>query len=106
MSLTIGNGWTKTKEAKEGQKQGDIYISFVLDDTLTELIPQLKNCGLIANYVPNDQRKSDKSPTWVLKLYARNNSTSDKKTDESEKVIKGDIQEYAEEEINPDEIPF
>lgn len=104
MSLTVGNGWSKTKEAKEGQKQGDIYISFVLDDTICELIPQLKNCGLIANYIPESERKTTKSPGWVLKLYARNNSAD--KSNEAEKILKNDVQEYAEDEINPDYIPF
>lgn len=79
--MQIGSGWT-TKE-KDG-------ISFVLDEAITEVFPQMKEIRFVAKLIPKEQRKTDKSPNWrLLAFKAEENvttSSSAKETDENQEM--------------------
>ncbi len=60
--MNIGSAWAKTSD------KGTKFSSVALDETFLELCPQLKNCTLTLFYVKEEDRKSDKSPTYQLVL--------------------------------------
>ena len=60
--MNIGSAWAKTSE------KGTRFLSVALDETIFELYLQLKNCTLTLFYVKEEDRKSDKSPTYQLVL--------------------------------------
>lgn len=100
--MEIGKGWTKTKEQTK-----ETYISCVFDDTFLELCPSLKNCGLILRHISPDDRKTDKSPHWTVRLYAKQENKQPN-TQATEEAIKAEaiteqnqveVIEYGEEEI-------
>ena len=101
--MEIGKGWTKTKEQTK-----ETYISCVFDDTFLELCPNLKNCGLILRHIAPSDRKSEKSPHWTVRLFAKQEQTKADTTN-AEETIKAeaiadtenqvDVIEFSEEEI-------
>lgn len=80
--MRIGSAWTKQTENNEA------YVSISLDDVITELYPELKNCFINLWYVPKEERKNENSPTWSVNISVKRENKSQKK------------------EIREDEIPF
>lgn len=60
--MNIGSAWAKVSE------KGTRFLSIALDEAILELYPQLKNCTITAFYIKEEDRKSDKSPTYQLVL--------------------------------------
>ncbi len=60
MSTRIGCGWTKST------KDGATYMSFSLNEEITQLFPQLKGMNLTAFHIPQTERKNENSPGWSL----------------------------------------
>lgn len=64
MSILIGYGKTKNR-----QDNNQTYISGFFTDDFLSLCPQLKDFRLILNYIPEEKRKSEKSPSWSVEIY-------------------------------------
>lgn len=58
--MNIGNAWAKVSE------KGTKFLSVALDEVILELCPQLKDLSITAFYIKEEDRKSDKSPTYKL----------------------------------------
>lgn len=82
--MKIGNIWNKIS------KNDNRFLSFSLDEAFLALYPQFKSLSLVAFYIPEKERKSDKSPSYSLHLVLKENKTKE------ENVV-----EFAE-----DDIPF
>ena len=63
MSIDAGIAWSKTNEKKE------TYISGPRSDDLKAICPQLANFNFILRHIPNEKRKSDKSPHWNMSFF-------------------------------------
>lgn len=91
--MQIGAGFTKT--TKESNRT---YISIVLNKELEIINPNLskllENCFISLYFVPEDERKSDKSPSWIVDI------------SEKEKTLKKDKNQIENEIIGEKEIPF
>lgn len=61
--MQIGSGFSGQTEKEKKQ-----YISLTFDKGLLALCPFLKNVKLTLWYVPQDERKSEKSPGWRLSM--------------------------------------
>lgn len=61
--LKIGGVWGRI--AKHTDKR---YLSIGLDAGFLKLVPQLKDCSLIAFYTKETDKKSDKAPDYELFL--------------------------------------
>lgn len=62
-SMNVGSGFSGMTEKEKKQ-----YISIALDKGIVALFPILKNVKLTLWYVPKEERKSEKSPSWRLSL--------------------------------------
>lgn len=69
--MKIGNIWNKIS------KNDNKFLSFSLDEAFLELYPQFKSLSLVAFYIPEEERKSDKSPSYTLHLMSRKNKTEE-----------------------------
>ena len=91
--MQIGAGFTKT--TKESNRT---YISIVLNKELGIINPNLykllENCFISLYFVPEDERKNDKSPSWIVDI------------SEKEKTVKKDKNQIENEIIGEREIPF
>ena len=61
--MNIGSGFSGQTEREKKQ-----YISISFDKGVLALCPILKNIKLTLWYVPKEERKSEKSPSWRLSL--------------------------------------
>lgn len=59
--MQIGNAWKSVSE--DGQKK---WIGIKLDDVFLTLYPQLKDLSIKMWLIPEDERKKENSPHWVL----------------------------------------
>lgn len=67
MSINLGNGFSgKTEEGKQ-------YITLALDESILALFPLLSMVTIKLWYVPQDERRSEKSPGWRLVLAIKKN---------------------------------
>lgn len=69
--MKIGNIWNKTSE------NNNRFLSFSLDEAFLALYPQFKSLSLVAFYIPEKERKSDKSPSYSLHLVIKENKTKE-----------------------------
>lgn len=77
--MKIGSAWTKqTKE------DGRTFISTSLDEAFLELCPQLKGLNLTLSYIDAKDRKSDKSPGWIINLTKSKQQTQGTTSNEAE----------------------
>lgn len=60
----MGYGKTKTR-----QDNNETYISGFFTDEFLSLCPQLKDFRIILNFIPEEKRKSEKSPSWAIEIY-------------------------------------
>lgn len=102
--MDIGSGWTKKSE------KGNIFISVSLDETVLELVPQLKNCRVLLTHIPEDKRKTDKSPVWRVCLVGATKKTETKQAEaqvtQEAQTAQATQQTSNDELISEDEIPF
>lgn len=81
--MKIGGAWTRTSE-----KTKKTFIAVVFDKEFLELCPQLKECGMMLNYVSPEERTSDKAPGWTVNLIKNNDSYSKRQeVSEAEQAI-------------------
>lgn len=77
MSILIGYGKTKNKE--DG---GQTYISGFFTEEFLMLCPQLRDFRLILNYIPEEKRRTEKSPSWAIEIYKPQDTSTQEKTSE------------------------
>ena len=92
--MQVGAGFTKT--TKETNRT---YISIVLNKELKIINPNLyellDKCFISLYFVPENERKTEKSPAWILDI--------SEKTEKKDK----DLTENSETDLlKPQEIPF
>lgn len=89
--MQIGAGFTKsTKETNR------TYISIVINKELKTINPCLKefieNNFISLYFVPENDRKNEKSPAWILDISEKEKNTKkDKKQNESELISEEEI---------------
>ena len=81
--MIIGSAWTN-EARNEGEK---LSISIKLDEVILEAFPALKTSNLKLKYVSKEERKSEKSPAWVLHLTKKG---IEKENDNNQSSIGGD----------------
>ena len=63
--LKIGGIWGKIAKNSDTR-----YLSFGFDNAFYQFVPQLKGCSLVAFYVKEKNKKSDKAPDYELYIDA------------------------------------
>lgn len=64
MSINAGCGWTKSNE-----KDDSTYISGFLSEDIKSLFPNLSKYSFVLRYIKEGNRKSEKSPHWLMDFY-------------------------------------
>ncbi len=77
--MNAGYGWTKTTE------DGKTYISISLDEIFGAWFPFLNKIYITLWHIPKDERKSEKSPNWVLKFGLKKDKPQD--AEQTEEVL-------------------
>lgn len=82
MSILIGYGKTKNKE--DG---GQTYISGFFTEEFLMLCPQLRDFRLILNYIPEEKRRTEKSPSWAIEIYKPQENNNNQNNSGEEPII-------------------
>lgn len=89
--MQIGVGFTNTTK-----ESGRTYISIVINKELGIINPNLykllEDCFIALYFVPEDNRKNDNSPSWIVDISEKEKNTKkDKKQNESELISEEEI---------------